>query len=63
MAWNQDYRRLEAGEVIKEGDECDVCNDGWRDEPKWVNATCIGQPAPDPGFPSHRIYRRNVECV
>ena len=54
------YRRLETGEVIQDGDECDVCNDGWRDEPDWRQTTCIGELAPDPSFPAHRQYRRKI---
>lgn len=55
------YRLLEKGEIIQEGDEVDACNDGWRDAPKWVPALSIGQPAPDPAYPSHRIYRRPLK--
>ena len=61
MAWDQKYRRLEFNEVIQEGDEVDMCRDGWRDPPKWVKATLIGSRAPDPSFPSHRVYRRLKE--
>ena len=52
------YRYLEKGEIIKEGDEVDMCGDGWRDWPVWEKTTCVGQRAPDPKFPSHRVYRR-----
>lgn len=56
-----EYRRLKYGEIIQEGDEIDSCRDGWRDVPIWVPVTtCIGEPAPDPQFPSHRQYRRKV---
>jgi hypothetical protein len=55
------YRRLEAGETIQEGDEIDACHDGWREEPIWKKVTnCIGEPAPDPRYPSHRQYRRII---
>jgi len=54
------YRFLEKGETIQEGDEVDACADPWRDNPVWRPAKCIGQPAPDPKYPSHRIYRRKV---
>jgi hypothetical protein len=58
-----EYRYLKWGEIIQEGDECDVCNDGWRDPPKWVDAGhTIGQMAPDPAYPSHRKYRRKLKC-
>ncbi len=61
MAWDDQYRMLAAGEIIMEGDEVDACRDGWRDEPRWQPAReCIGQPAPDPVYPSHRVYRRKV---
>lgn len=53
------YRRLDKGEIIKSGDECDVCRDGWRDETRWELVTrTIGQQAPDPAYPSHSQYRR-----
>jgi len=55
-----EYRFLKKDEIIQEGDEVDACGDGWRDDPKWEPATCIGQPAPDPAYPSHRIYRRKI---
>ena len=54
------YRRLEKGEIIQEGDETDGCADPWRDDPIWEPAGNIGEPAPDPQFPSHRQYRRPV---
>jgi len=57
----QQYRKLEYGEIIQEGDEIDDCRDGWRDPPNWVPVTsCIGEPAPDPSYPSHRQYRRKL---
>ena len=60
----EDYRLLEAGETIKEGDEVDVCNDGWRDPAKWVPAGhTVGQKAPDPAYPSHRKYRRAIQAL
>mgnify|MGYP003421699423 CR=1 FL=1 len=55
------YRRLEAGEIICEGDEIDCCRDQWRDAPVWRPVTaCIGEPAPDPQYVSHRQYRRKA---
>jgi hypothetical protein len=61
MAWDKRYRRLDFNEVIQEGDEVDACNDGWRDPPKWVPAgNTVGQKAPDPSYPSHRVYRRLI---
>ncbi|GAB1084976.1 hypothetical protein M2H09_20900, partial [Vibrio vulnificus] len=56
-----EWRVLNEGEVIKEGDYVDVTNDGWRDNPEWKLATCIGEQAPDPSYPSHRTYRRIVD--
>jgi len=55
------YRYLEHGEIIKATDEYDACNDGWRDDPVWKPVkTRIGQPAPDPKYPAHTIYRRRL---
>lgn len=51
------YTILQKGEVIQEGDEVEVSSK-WNDSPQWVPATCIGEQAPDPSYPSHRIYRR-----
>jgi hypothetical protein len=58
--WNNNFRMLKEGEIIQAGDEVDASNDGWRDEPVWKLATCIGDKAPDPHYPSHRIYRRRL---
>jgi hypothetical protein len=56
---NKVYRRLKKGEIIREGDEIDTCNDAWRDDPVWEKVTtCIGEPAPDPQYVAHRQYRR-----
>ena len=56
-----DYRRLEKGEIIQEGDEWDACRDGWRDEAIWTVVTKdfpgLGKPAPDPKYPAHTIFR------
>lgn len=55
------YRYLKHGEIIKATDEYDACNDGWRDDPVWKPVkTRIGQPAPDPQYPAHTIYRRRL---
>jgi hypothetical protein len=56
--WDNNYRQLEEGEIIKEGDEVDCCGNSWHDAPVWMPTECLGQPAPDPLFPAHRIYRR-----
>ena len=55
-----EYRSLEDGEIIKEGDQRDMCRDGWRDHAKWetVRSSEVGGKAPNPRFPSHRQYRR-----
>lgn len=59
--WDNQYRQLEENEIIQLGDEVDMCNDGWRDVPKWVPATnAVGNKAPDPLYPSHRRFRRKV---
>jgi hypothetical protein len=55
------YRLLEAGEIIKEGDEVDASRDPMRDEPLWRKTNCVGDHAPDPRYISHRHYRRIVE--
>lgn len=54
------YRRLEKDEIIQEGDEVDNCANPWKDDAKWVPATCIGERAPDPQYPAHRQYRRKI---
>ena len=54
------YRILEKGETIEPGDEVDAAPDGWRDEPRWEPTRIPGRQAPDPAYPSHRIYRREV---
>lgn len=53
------YRILESGETIREGDEVDESS--WRDFPVWKPANCIGEPAPCPKYPGHRVYRRKIE--
>lgn len=53
MGWDQRYRRLEEGEIIRATDEI------MRDDGTWeVARHAIGQPAPDPCYTSHRTYRR-----
>ncbi len=55
MAWDKRYRRLEKGETILPGDEVEV------DKPYgWQSAKCVFQPAPDPSYTAHRIYRRRI---
>lgn len=50
--WDHRYRRLEWGEIIQEGDECQ------NDDGTWKLGICVGQRAPDPNYTSHRVYRR-----
>lgn len=52
--WNENYRQLEEGEIIKKGDE--VLNDKTLE---WEPVISIGKPAPHPLFTtSHRMIRR-----
>lgn len=54
MAWNERYRPLKEGEVIKAGDECLTDSRiGW----EGVVHT-IGQRTPSDLYSSHRLYRR-----
>ncbi len=55
-----EYRTLHKGETIKEGDEVDASSDGWHDNPLWKPTNCVGDQAPDPSYPAHRIYRRRM---
>lgn len=55
-----EYRYLEKNEIIQMGDEVDASPDGWRDESQWKPTKCIGDRAPDPCYPAHRIYRRKI---
>lgn len=52
------WRQLENCERVEKGDWVDVARDGWRDDPRWVPATKIGELVPDPAYPSHRVFRR-----
>lgn len=54
------YRHLQPGEIIQEGDEVEISN-SWHDPEKWVPAKCIGERVPE-GAPAHRIYRRPREA-
>ncbi len=54
------YRRLLKGEIIKEGDEVDMAND-FDNDAIWMETICAGEKAPDPRFPAHRQYRREIE--
>jgi len=55
------YYYLKEGEIVQEGDECEV-SANWNDPPKWVPAgRTVGTPAPDPSYISHRKYRRLIQ--
>lgn len=54
------FRRLEKGETIQDGDQIDRCANPWKDDPRWEPAGNIGEQAPDPAFPAHRQYRRPI---
>jgi len=58
---DEKYRFLKHGEMIREGDEVDACADPWRDNARWGPTKDVGQLAPDPKYPAHRIYRRKIE--
>jgi len=55
------WRMLEKGEIIQENDWVDAAPNGWKDNPVWKPAGCtVGQEAPEPRFPAHRVYRRVI---
>ena len=54
---NVEYRILQDGEIIQDGDEVDI-SQHLNEEPVWVKTTCAGQKAPNPLYPAHRVYRR-----
>jgi hypothetical protein len=54
------YYYLKHGEIVEEGDECEVSN-SIHDPAKWVPAgRTVGTAAPDPLYPAHRKYRRLI---
>jgi len=57
-----DYRILQEGEIIQEDDEVDI-SQHLNEEPVWVKTTCVGQKAPNPLYPAHRVYRRPTPRV
>jgi hypothetical protein len=61
MDENTKYRYLEPGEIVQEGDECEVSN-SIHDPEKWQPARCVGSPAPSRA-PAHRIYRRPIKAA
>jgi len=56
--WDNRYRRLEAGELIRATDQVKTRN-GWEKD----EGQCEGKPAPDPAYTSHRTYRRRGHRV
>lgn len=58
--YNSEYYYLKNGEIVQEGDECEVSN-SIHDPAKWVPAgRTVGTAAPDPLYPAHRKYRRLI---
>jgi len=57
---NPTYRILQAGEIIRQGDEVDAST-GWNDAPIWKPTKCIGEPVPSQEYLAHRSYRRLME--
>lgn len=55
MAWDMRYRHLREGEIIRETDEVQNDDGSWR-----KGCRCVGQPAPNPNYTSHRVYRRLI---
>lgn len=49
----QPYRVLNCGEIIQLGDEVQADDGSWD-----LAIRCVGTPAPDPAYTSHRVYRR-----
>lgn len=59
---NPKYYYLKEGDIIQEGDECEVSNN-WNDPEKWVDAgPTVGQRAPNPNYIAHRKYRRKISA-
>ena len=58
----KEYKRLEKGEIIQDGDEWDACENPWHDDAKWIPVAkhMIGREASDPKFVSHSQYRRKL---
>ena len=58
----EEYYYLKKGEIIQEGDESGTMKKYNDDDYTWVKETrCVGEPAPDPQYMSHRRYRRLVK--
>lgn len=57
--WDPRYRMLREGEIIRDGDACLTDSHlGWQPETR-----CVGTPAPDPSYTSHRMYRRLIDTA
>jgi hypothetical protein len=55
MAWDENYRPLKEGEIVSSTDEI------LDDHGNWIPPkNSVGQPAPDPGYTSHRQFRRRL---
>jgi hypothetical protein len=59
---SDEWRVLEAGEIIQEGDERDACVNPMKDDAVWerVPPNDIGKPAPT-HYLAHTVYRRRAE--
>lgn len=57
MAWDMRYRPLREGEIVLTTDEVQEDDGSWR-----AGCRCSGQPAPNPNYTSHRVYRRPVDA-
>lgn len=53
ITWDQRYRRLDEGEIIRSADEVQNDDGSWRGP-----GQTVGQEAPSPHYSSHRVYRR-----
>jgi hypothetical protein len=53
MPWDNRYRPLKEGEIIRADDEVQNDDGSWR-----KGCLAAGRPAPDPAYTSHRQYRR-----
>lgn len=56
MAWDIRYRPLKEGEIIRATDDVQEDDGTWR-----TGCRCAGQPAPNPNYTSHRVYRRRIK--
>ena len=59
---SDEWRRLEAGEIIEDGDQYDAAADRLTCNAVWwpVRVDMIATVAPDPRDPANRIFRRRV---